>query len=417
VERHQIVFLNPDLAGLFTAYLSLRAGAEIAVVDETERSTGRAVGYPTPFPAGGTYNPGDVDTMAVDSGFPPPIWERIPSLRILAGDRWIDLNSDDGAGGMLLSIGRAIPRGKSSWTLWLQKQIRQLEELPRRDDRRRMTGFRSVETSVFDSLRELNIPEPDRFLSLMDTLCILTTGRGIVQLDASDFPLVLAGFLNGWHMPARGEQDWSVTVRRRIQKDGARWLDVESVSNIHSFSDRTSVIRCSDGFLLASRILIFPTDDRYRLPARQGPSGAIRWENWYGRALNHSRTGPTLFVLRPDHERAPVNDNFVTAHLRPDSKGLFTVSAPIEERYLADEEASRYHTVTSRTRFLLREKLDWNIEDFTGKPGRPSGPDIVLPGTTPSVSYPEGPMWGDDVLTRLKAAERLSTRIIGRIRQ
>jgi hypothetical protein len=416
VERHQIVFLNPDLAGLFTAYLSLRAGADIAIVDETARTTGGAIGYPTSFPAGGTYNPGDVDVMAVDSGFPPPVWERIPALKIYIGNLLVELNSDDGTGGMLLAVGRAIPLGRSVWTQWLQEQFKRLEELPRSDEHRRMTGFRRLEKSVASSILSLHLPEPDNFLGLMDTLAILTTGRGIVQLDLRDFALVLAGFLKGWHMPARGEQDWSVSIARRLRRDGARWLDVESVQALQSFSDRNSLVRCSDGTLLASNILVFPTHDRYRLPTKPGPSSAIRWENWYGRAMEHNESEPRLAVLRPNLERAPVNDNFVTTHLRPDSNGLFTASAPIEQRYVSEEESGRWHTVESRVRFLIREKMGWHIEDFTGTPGRPAGPDITVPGTVPSVSYPEGPMWGDDVFTRLKAADRLSTRIVNRIR-
>ena len=420
VEKHQVVFLNPDLAGLFTAYLTHRAGADIAVIQEMGRHRERKEGYPSPFPAAGTFHPTDVDAMAVEAGFPPPTWERVPRLKLYLPDRAIDLNSDNGPGGLLLALAPVFPHSRSIWTHWLQERLKKAEELASGEGESRTGALRTVEVSVAESIEKLNLFDAESLLLFLDMLSILVVGRGIVQLDVQDFPVVLAGFLTGWHMPARGERDWRMILRRRMQKEGVVWRDIESITAVQSFGRRMSVVRCSDDSLVKSRILAVPMSDRFRHPTERPPihgiSGAIRWECWYGRARGHGEEEPVVGILRRDAKRPPINDNLAAFHLHPDVDGVFTVAAPVEERYLVGEEGARLYTIASRTRFLLREHLGWNLDEFESTPGEQPGPDIVLPGTAPSVSYAEGPLWGDDVLTRLRAADRLSRRIVSRLK-
>jgi hypothetical protein len=63
-------------------------------------------------------------------------------------------------------------------------------------------------------------------------------------------------------------------------------------------------------------------------------------------------------------------------------------------------------------KFVLGHRLNWQIAELESAPVARLGPPISLPGTAPAVSYPEGPLWGDDILSRLKAADRLSRRIV-----
>jgi hypothetical protein len=416
VEKHQVVFLNPDLAGMCTAYLTHRAGADIAVIQEIGRHRERKEGYPHAFPAAGTFHPTDVDAMATEAGFPPPVWERVPRLELHLPDRRISLNSDSGPGGLLIALAPVFPHSRSIWTHWLQERLKKTEELGSGEGEGRTGALRTVEVSVAESIEKLDLFDAQPLLLFLDMLSIVVVGRGIVQLDVQDFPVVLAGLLTGWHMPARGERDWRAILKRRMQKEGVVWREVESITAIQSFGQRMSVVRCSDDSLVGSRVLAVPMGDRFRHPTAHGTSGAIRWVFWYGRARDHGEKEPVVGIVRRDAKRPPINDNLTAFHLRPDLDGAFTVAAPVEERYLAGEEGARLHTIASRTRFLLREQLGWNLDEFESTPGEQLGPDIVLPGTAPSMSYAEGPLWGDDVLTRLRAADRLSRRIVSRLK-
>lgn len=418
VERHQVIFLNPDLAGLYTAYLSHRAGARVAIVDETQTHEINVAKYPPAFPAAGTFHPHDVDMLATDSGFMPPIWERVPLLRLHVAKRKIVLNSDDGPGGMILAIGQAFPTGRSIWTDWFQEQLKKAEELLQRADKRRMGKFRMVEKSVADAVGRLRLPEAESFLFFLDALCIVTVGRGVIQLDQRDFPIVLAGFLTGWHIPARDEKDWREIIKRRLQKEGALCQKVTSVASVQLLGKRMNVVRCSDGHLKAAQILVVPESDRYRHPSEptdRDAAGSIRWMSWFGRVDGHSEKQSVVGVINASDRRPPINDNFITYHLRPGKKSLLTVSAPVEARYFAGG-ARQLASIAQVARHLLEHRLVWAIESLTHDLGDPAGPEITLPGAAPSLSYPEGPLWGDDIFARLKAADRLSRHLVERLK-
>ncbi len=416
VEKHQVIFLNPDLAGIYTAFLSHRAGARVSVIDELKKLDGDIGKYPPAFPSAGTFHPYDVDTMATEAGFPPPVWERVPRLNLHVLDRKVVLDSDAGPGGLLLAIAKVFPYGKSVWSEWLQLHMKKAEVLLRRRDQSRMGKFKRIDMTVALSLQNLKLPEPDPLLVFFDMLSILVVGRGIVQLDIRDFPLVLAGFLTGWHMPARDEKDWRIILRNRLRKEKVNWHEVDSVTSIQAFSKHLNIIRCGDKLIQTAQILVVPEGDRYHHPAVEGESGSIKWENWYGNAAGHSEKKPVLGLARPSDKRPPINDNFVTYHIRPDENNIFTVSAPVEERYIKGGE-DRISSMAKRIRFILRQRLKWQLDEFMNIASIPaSGPKVILPGTAPSMSYPEGPLWGDDVFTRLKAANRLSRRLMERLK-
>ena len=416
VERHQLIFLNPDLAGLFTAYLSHRAGAKIAVVDESERQrTGHGI-YPPPFPVAGTFHPHDVNIMASEAGFPPPVWERVTKFKLYITDWHIELDSTDGPGGLIVAIARLFPRSKSVWTEWLQELLKKTVELAKTKGQPRTGRFKRLEKSVAESIQDLKIEDPDTLLLLFDVLCILIVGRGIVQLDIRDFPIVLAGFLTGWHIPARDQRDWRDILRTRLQKEGAKWHEIDSVASVQLLGNRLNVVRCSNGTLQAARILVVNEDDRYTHPAVRGEPNSIKWEYWHGHASDLIDREPVVGVIKPSESRPPINDNFVAFHLRPKkSEGLYTASAPIEERFLGDDR-SRFFEITSRSRVLLKHNLGWKIEELGDTATTAGKPIITLPGRAPSVSFPEGPLWGDDILTRLKAADRLSRRLVASLK-
>ncbi len=416
VERHQLIFLNPDLAGLFTAYLSHRAGAKIAVVDESERQRMSHGNYPPPFPVAGTFHPHDVNILASEAGFPPPVWERVTKFKFYITDWHLEIDSTNGAGGFILAVARLFPRSKSVWSEWLQEHLKKAIELGKAKGQPRTGRFKRLEKSVAESIQELGIEDPEILLLLFDVLSILTVGRGIVQLDIRDLPIVLAGLLTGWHIPARDQKDWREILRTRLQKEGARWHDIESVASVQLLGNRLNVIRCSNGSLQAARILVVPQDDRFTHPAVLGESNAIKWENWHGQASDLIDSEPVVGVIRSSESRPPINDNFITYHLRPGkNSGLYTASAPLEERLLGENRSNLYE-ITMRARVQIKHNLGWKLEELSDTQQIEGKPIITLPGHAPSVSFPEGPLWGDDILTRLKAADRLSRRLVASLK-
>ena len=416
VERHQLVFLNPDLSGLFAAYLAHRAGADIAVIDERKLWLGSNRNHPIPFPSGGTYFPQDVDVIATESGFPPPVWETVPHLILHLPDRRVTINSDDGSGGLLLAIVESFKSGKMRLSEWIQGHLLKAESLIDNGFQHRPALMTNVVKSISAEIQELKHPEQLALCHLLNMLTIAVLGRGIVQLDIRNLPLVLAGILSGWSIPAPGEMGWGEILARRLQRSGARWHEVESVKNVHSFGKRSSVVRGSDGTLFAARILVVPENDRFHHPIAESGFNIIRWRTWTGCCTDRISGLPITGLVQTDPSRPPVNDALIAYHIRPDMNGMFTVSAPVEDRYLKKDSQGRLEALSSRIRFLLNNRLDWTIEEFKGPGTEPEGAPINLPGTASAVSYPEGPLWGDDVLARLKAADRLSRRIMERLK-
>jgi hypothetical protein len=416
VERHQLVFLNPDLSGLFAAHLARRAGADIAVIDERRQWKKSTDDFPVAFPSGGTYFPREVDLMATEAGFPPPLWETIPHLVLNLPDRRITINAEDGPGGLLLSLVESFKGGKIRLSEWLQEQLAKAETMLNSPDGSRIAPLSSVVRSVAAEIRALGHPEQLSVCHLFNMLSIAVLGRGIIQLDIRNFPLVLAGILSGWSAPAPGERGWGEILAHRLQREGARWHEVSSVTNVQSFGRRSSVVRGSDGSLFAARILVVPENDRFHHPVSNVGLNIIKWRTWTGCCADKIPGLPILGLIQTDPKRPPVNDALLAYHIRPDMRGLFTVSAPVEDRYLKKDAHTRLETLTSRIKFLLANRFNWKIEHLEGPGSEPEADPINLPGTASAVSYPEGPLWGDDVLARLRAADRLSKRVLGRLR-
>ncbi len=416
LERHQLIFLNPDLGGLFAAYLSHRAGAKVAIIDELGRWREKGTKYPVPFPASGTFFPQDVDLIATESGFPPPVWESIPNLALRLPDRRIRLKAKDGPGGLLLALVESFRKGKAVLSSWLQDHINKAEEYLEHGEGLHPGRLKRPETSVAVKIRSLDLAESDQALVLFDMLSVLVLGRGIFQLDVSDFHFVLAGFLNGWHAPAPGERAWGEILARRLQRKGARWHEVERISAIQSFSRQSSMVRCSDGTIFAARILVVPENDRFHHPATSPFTNIIRWRTWLGSCAQGASRPPILGLCRPDLSRPPVNDSFVACHLRSDMQGRFSASAPVEDRYFLEDASRKLKSLTSRIKALLTDGFGLQIMTFTDPSSDYQDEPIALPGTASTVTYPEGPLWGDDVLTRLRSADRLAKRVLGRLR-
>ena len=412
IERHELVFLNPDLAGLFAAHLSHRAGVKVAIIDELKRWQSKVPDFPQAFPAEGTFRPQEVDSYATASGFPPPTWQRLPLVEITLPEGKIALNSDGGVGGLMLAIAEPFRLGRSVLMGWLQNEITKTREHLSVGKLQPFASLKRVETSVADSILGLHVPEPDPFIILLDTLTILVLGRGAVQLDVRDFHHVLAHLLTGWHGPAPGDRTWAEILLRRLRKEGAHYHEVDSIAAVQSFGKRSSVVRGSDGTLHGAQLLVVPECDRFLLPLASDVS-TVRWQNWHGRFAARPDGPARLGILRPDPKRSPVNDNFVTWRMAEAPDDRFTVSAPVESRYLRGD---KHETITSRIRFLLNHRYEWQIAELKGCLAPSLGPAINLPGTAPCMSYPEGPLWGDDVLSRIRAADRLSRRILESIK-
>jgi hypothetical protein len=412
VERHQVAFLNPDLVGIFAAFLLHRAGADVAIFDELMRWRKPEADFPIAFPFEGTFRPSDVNLHAVSAGFPPPVWNRIPQLEIHLPTGRILINSDGGVGGLLLSIAEPFRTGRSLLMGWLQNEITKTREHISFGSQQKSALIREIETSVVDSILGLDLPDPDPFILLIDTLSILAMNRGARQLDIRDFHVVLACILNGWHVPVPGDRTWAELLLTRFMKEGGRYRKIESINAIQNFGKRSCIVRTCEGILSAAQLLVMPENDRFCHPLASGVS-TIQWHTWHGRFSDKLDEGAKIGALRPDPKRSPMNDNFLTWRTAPAPDDRFTVSAPVESRFM---DGNRLDTITSRIKFLLTHRLDWHVSELAGSPPFSPGEQINLPGTSPSISYPEGPLWGDDILSRLNAAERLSRSILERVR-
>jgi len=412
VERHQLVFINPEITGLFAAWLAYRAGAGVAIMHETGIDPIHT-DHPTCFPASGTFLPGDVELLAIDAGFPSPSWDRIPLLTIVHPDRNIGLNADDGPGGLRMSILEAFPRGRNALSEWLQEQFNAAEQLvnSKRDKGLRMLN--RTETSIAESVLALKLPEPDPVILFFDTLSILVLGRGAVQIDIKDLPLVLAGIMNGWHTFKGNESEWKDILTKKLKSEGARWHDTDEVKSVRIFGRQNTVVRGADGTLFRAKILIVPEGTRYIFPGAPGTVNIIKMHNWFGKLSGKSRKPSLIGVIRKDIHRPPTNENFITFHIKPET-GTFSLAAPVEERFL-DGGEHKLENITARIKLLVNRNLKWAISSLEGspQPGKPGS--ITLPGLSATLSYAEGPVWGDDMLTRLKAADRLSHRILERL--
>lgn len=408
IQRYQIVFLNPDLTGLFTAFLLHRAGLKVAIVDELKSWQKDSGNINMAFPHYGSFRPAEIDLLASGSGFPPPIWTRVPQIELHLPHFSITLNSDSGPGGLTLALVEPFKVGKTTIASWIQNQINKTREQLSITKIKSGFSFRRIETSVADAILNLKLIDPDPFIILLDTLTILILGRGAVQLDVSDFHFVLAAFLNGWHVPEKGEKNWAQIILARFIKEKGKYIESERIVSIEHLEKYSSVIRDSDGSLISSQLIVFPECDRFNHPLTSGVS-TIKWHNWFGKITESSSDSSKIGIIRIDSKRSPINDNFIAFRFGPELHDSIIVSAPVESRFL---EESRLNVITDRIQQLINDHLKMEISALTPEPVNSTGSPINLPGTAPALSYPEGPLWGDDALSRLKTAERLSRRII-----
>jgi len=419
-EKYHAVFINPDLAGLYTAYLTLRAGARVGIIMETREGLEEKNSGPQMFPAQGSFFPHDVNLLLTDTGFSEPAWNRIPKIRIHAGNRDMVLNADDGMGGFLLRLNDQFRYDNSRWTGWLQEHIAKAGELESSEPGSRMSNLKSPETSVADSIQALNLTDAGPFMGMFDIMSILVIGRGIVQLDISDLPVLLAGFVSGWHVPVmRSGMDkggWKAILESRLKESGASWLDVMSVVGIESDVQFPNMVRCSDGSSVSGNILVIPEGGRFRHPGSESDYRSISWINWTGSVPELHDEVQCVGLIRSDDNRAPINDNFISMHHDGEEGRLVTFGAPVEGRYTIPGEQSRLKTLESRIRLNLKTRMGWSVEEFDCSVSGISKPYISLPGTAATLSYPEGPVWGDDIYTRLRTAERLSRRLVANLK-
>ena len=410
IERNQIVFLNPQLTGLLAALLSHRAGAKVAIVNEFRQSERPTPNYPHAFPQEGTFRPEEVNLIAYENGFSQPLWQRFARLELHLHEFSISLNSDAGTGGLAIAITQPFKLDRTAIAEWLQGHLKLAQELTTSNSPGASITLRKVQTSVFNSIISLHLKAPDPFIYLLDTLSILVLGRGTAQLDISDLPLLFSTFLAGWHTPKAEERNWSSAILSRFIREGGRVHKIESIESIETIQGHQIneiLIRIKDGRLISTRLLVFPECDRFRHPLTSGTS-IIRWFKWTGALMEGYNANPILGLIRLDPSRPPINDNFLSFHLQTKT-GRFTVSAPMEVRYLTEEK--RLSAITSNIKLLLEEKLGSELIQLQPAPQAKLGEEISVPAGL-SLSYSEKPLWGDDLLTRLKAAGELCSRAL-----
>jgi hypothetical protein len=236
-------------------------------------------------------------------------------------------------------------------------------------------------------------------------------------LDISDFPVMLSGFFNGWHTPHTGSRNIRSIIKNKLTGNGVPWIEIGSIEQVSASRGRKNIIKLDDDRELSASVLVSPDNDRFRHPAVIGEPGAIIWENWYGRAASYLETSPTVGVIHTDLGRPAFNDNFIAWHIRPDNEGIFTLSAPLEERYLPlGDDSARFEKVSGLVQPCVIKALGWVFPDLAISPREPGGKICTLPGTTQSVLYTEGNMFGDDIYSQFIKATCLSEKIFNLIK-
>lgn len=413
IEKHQLIFINPGLTGLYTAWLTHRMGLDIACVFESSSRRVIREGYPASFPSDGTFFPESFELVADEAGLPVPEWEIVKIFKLNIEGMEVVLNSNDGPGGLQLVLADIFRVEKNTWLPWLQDQIRKAAESGEKTSTADLARFRQVENSLFDAISVLGLSNPDSIIHFFDVISSLISGLSSVQLDVNDLPMVICALLKGWHIPSTGSKKTVETIKNQLVDDGVRWVEVESVLEVRSGSGRTSIVRLDNGDDLAAGILVVPENDRYRDPAVVGEPNSIVWENWYGRAATHLENDTTAGIFQPSVSRPPLNDNFITWHISPEKGGIFTLSAPLEGRYLADHPSDRFKKIADNIHLNISKSQSWVFPDLSISPREPLGAGIDLSGTAQSVLYMDGPMWGDDIYRRLTKARELGKNIAG----
>ena len=391
-------------------------GVETACLIETGAKRVVREGYPESYPSDGTYFPSSFDILCDEAGLRSPDWERVNILKLHIPLGEVVLDSSDGTGGFQLTLSEIFREEKNRWLPWLQEQVKKAGKVQETSKDRGIVEFRQVETSLADAIKELDLGEPENFIHFFDTFSTLISGRSSVQLDADDFPLIIAGFLNGWHHPRGGSRNLTAVLKKLLTEAGTSWIEVESVSEIGSSRDRRSLLRLSDYRELSAEVIVVPENDRYRHPAIVGEPDPIEWENWYGRAATHLETASTVGVIVTSDDRAPLNDNFITYHISPEKGGIFTLGAPVEGRLRPGQDHERFKKLSRNILETGTNTLTWVFPDLATSPREPLEDRIVLSGTAQSATYIEGSMWGEDIYTRFINAEELSSTIIALIK-
>ncbi len=399
------------MTGIYTAWLVNRMGIDTVCIFESTSKRVIREGYPAAFPSGGTFYPRYFETLSDESGFPIPEWERIPVLKFHISGQEIVLNSDDGPGGFQLVLTDIFRDGKDKWLPWIQDQIGKSVELLSDSDVKAILEFQPVETSVADWIEGLGLKDPEIFTNFFDALSTITCGLGIAQIEISDFPYVLAGILNGWHTPVTRYSNWFDSTGKILTESGVLLIEDDVILDIETGGNRRSILKLQEGRELSAPVLVVPENDLYRHPAIVGEPDPIAWENWYGRAATHLELVKAVGLIRTSGNRPPVNDNFITWHIDPEKGGIFTLSAPVEGRYIHGNGGKRFETITRLVVPNVTKPLGWVFPDLAISPGSLEGKKINLSGTALSITYLEGPMWGDDIYTQFLSADRLSRDI------
>jgi len=404
-KKHHVLFINPTLSGLFTAWMTKQLGADVGIITEIN-STSDAPDSPAAFPHLGTWNPEAIDRLAIDTGFAPPKWERFTKLTIKAVGTEINLNSDDGPGGLLLTLTRQFTHCRSIITEWLTPHIEKGGKI--RDGNTHLIAETSGITiaTELDNLYEKHkhIPcssEIEKIRVILDTLSILTTGTCLTETDSGSLPVIFSRFLSGWHTPSGRDKNWSETITHRLIENDIGFYDVVKIESFDLVNKSLTRVSTIDGHIFDAHVIAVPESSRFQHPAAVSPSTLIIWTNIpcdITNAFTDYENLASTGTIRKDPDRPPINDNFVSWFFNPDEKCL-ALSAPIELRFLRDNP-DRLAMMVGNIVDLASSEAKFELQPVSPAPSESSNP-LVLPGQSVLVTIPDQPAYGTDLVSRM----------------
>lgn len=386
--KFDVLFINPSLTGLYAALITSKLGATVGIIHENTWSADRNLGL-SAFPHCGTFRPAVIDTLAIEAGIKPPEWIKIPGLTMKIVEYSIVLNSDDGPGGLLLALTRPFAGIREIITPWLSSHIEKSRRTLNSKVDSAANPVKTSAASVAEHLEKIQIDhkhdargiEIANFQLAIDTLARITTGSGIAEIDIESLPDVFATFLNGWHIPEDFNKDLIDPILGKINLEGIGWYETGPVESVELHGDSGTLIETADEQHFLADIIVGNENDRFSHPSRISPPALISWLDVRCdiSATRDDLTSITnLGVIRPDPDRPPINDNFVSWRLDREGKSI-VISSPTELRFL-ENGIDRYEMIVGSIVQLASDELGLTLEGVSRRDPPHNKDKIILPG-------------------------------------
>ena len=422
--KFDVLFINPGLMGLYAALITSKLGATVGIVHESTRPADRNR-LQSAFPHCGTFRPAEIDNLVIEAGIKPPEWLKISGLTMKVVEYSIVLNADDGPGGLLLALTRPFSGIRDIVTPWLSSQIEKTRRILNSKGDSAVNHAKSSASSVAEHLENIqndyrhdsrNV-EIANFQLAIDMLARITTGKGIAEIDIDSLPGVFATFLNGWHVPDDSNKDLIGPILSKLNLEGITWFETGAVESFELHGDSGTLVETADEQYFLAEIIVGNENDRFSHPSRLSPPALISWLDVRCdiSALPDDLTGiPDLGIIRPDPDRPPINDNFVSWRLDREGKTI-VISSPTELRFL-ENGIERYEMMVDSIIQLVGDELGLTFANVL-RPDPPQNENrIILPGKAKYFPLQSESAAGADLVAKFQAGRDIAGSITDALR-